>query len=69
MKGYHYLMRMAHLFNEFAKYAVSLAKHIHDEGGIRAFVRFVRETIGGPWLDPEEGRCRIEAPFLLRLVT
>lgn len=69
MKGYHYLMRMAHLFNELAKYSASLAKHIRDEGGVRAFIRFVRETIAGPWLDHEEVRRRLEAPFLSRLVT
>jgi hypothetical protein len=51
MKGYHYLMRLGHMINVLAQYSEHLVKTIR-ELGMRGFIRFVRETIGGRWLDP-----------------
>ncbi|HAL65395.1 MAG TPA: DDE transposase family protein [Bacteroidales bacterium] len=50
MKGYHYLMHLAHLFNELAQSSIELAEQV-QELGVRGFVRLLRETISGPWLD------------------
>jgi len=67
MKGYHYLMRIGHLINVLAQYSERLVKIIR-ELGMRGFIRFIRETIGGPWLDPLLVRERLAAPFQLRLI-
>ena len=66
MRGYHYLMRLGHLFNVLAHYCVALAKTVRALGA-RGFVRFVRETMAGPWLIAQEVRQRMAAPFQLRL--
>jgi len=67
MKGYHYLMRLGHLINVLAQYSERLVKMVR-ELGVRGFIRFIRETIGGPWLDPLLVRERLAAPFQLRLI-
>ena len=67
MKGYHYLMRLGHMLNVLAQYSEHLVKTIR-ELGMRGFIRFVRETIGGRWLDPLLVRERIAAHFQLRLI-
>ena len=67
MKGYHYLMRIGHLINVLAQYSERLVKIIR-ELGVRGFIRFIRETIAGPWLDPLLVRERLSAPFQLRLI-
>jgi len=67
MKGYHYLMRLGHLINILALYSERLASMVR-ELGVRGFIRFVRETITGPWLDPVWVRKRLSAPFQLRLL-
>jgi hypothetical protein len=67
MKGYHYLMRLGHLINILAIYSERLVKMVR-ELGVRGFIRFVRETITGPWLDPVWMRQRLAAPFQLRLI-
>ena len=53
MKGYHYLMRIGHLLNVPALNAVQLAKIISTLG-TRGFIRFIRQTLSGPWLDAEQ---------------
>ena len=50
MRGYHYLMRLGHLFNVLAEYSESLAKLVLELGR-RGFIRFVRETIAVHSLD------------------
>jgi len=67
MKGYHYLMRLGHLINVLAIYSERLAKIVR-ELGVQGFIRFVRTTISGPWLNPLEVRRRLAAPFQLRLI-
>jgi len=67
MKGYHYLMRLGHLINVLALYSERLIKMVR-ELGVQGFIRFVRETITGPWLDPLWVQRRLGAPFQLRLI-
>ena len=67
MKGYHYLMRLGHLINVLAVYSERLVK-IVGELGVRGFIRFIRSTISGPWLDPLEVQKRLAASFQLRLI-
>jgi len=67
MKGYHYLMRLAHLFNTLARFSKQLAG-LFAELGVRAAIGFIRNTLTGPWLDPQEIEQRMNRPFRLRLV-
>ncbi len=67
MKGYHYLMRLAHLFNTLARFSKELAG-LFAELGVRAAIGFIRNTLTGPWLDPREVEQRLNRPFRLRLV-
>jgi len=67
MKGYHYLMRIAHMLNVLTRYSERLAKLIKDTG-IRGLIRFICDTIANPWLDEGWLRKRLAEPFQLRLV-
>ena len=67
MKGYHYLMRLGHTFNILAQYSEALCKTIRDLGA-RGFIRFIRQTLIGPWFDPFWVAERLNAPFQLRLL-
>ena len=67
MKGYHYLMRLGHLINILSHNSERLVKMVR-ELGVRGFIRFVRDTISGPWLDPLWVQKRLAAPFQLRLI-
>jgi len=66
MKGYHYLMRLAHLFNVLSEYSESLSSQI-KETGIRNLIHFIRNTLTGPWLHADIERI-IMAPHQLRLL-
>jgi hypothetical protein len=66
MKGYHYLMRLAHLFNTLARFSSELAG-LFKQYGVRGAIDFIRETLTGPWLDPQEVELRLKKPFRLRL--
>jgi len=66
MKGYHYLMRIAHTFNILARFSKSL-KESFKTLGVRGFIAFVRDTLKGPWLDPVVIRTQLARPFQLRL--
>ena len=50
MKGYHYLMRIAHLLNVLVQYSSQLAPMV-AELGARGFIQFIRQTLSAPWLD------------------
>ncbi len=67
MKGYHYLMRLAHLLNTLARFSSELAG-LFFELGVRAAIGFIRNTLTGPWLEPQEVELRLQQPFRLRLV-
>jgi len=49
MKGYHYLMRLAHLINALALATKGVAQQVRTLG-VQAFLRWVRETCANPWL-------------------
>jgi hypothetical protein len=67
MKGYHYLMRLAHLFNTLARFSSELAG-LFAQYGVRDAIGFIRNTLTGPWLDPQEVERQLNIPFRLRLV-
>jgi hypothetical protein len=67
MKGYHYLMKTGHLFTILAQYSECLIKKVKAPG-LKGFIRFIRETISGPWLDEETVFRRLNRNFQLRLV-
>ena len=66
MRGFHYLMRMGHLFNVLAQYSTALIKTV-QKLGVHGFIDFVRSTMAGRWLDAKQVRQRMEAHFQLRL--
>lgn len=66
MRGFHYLMRLGHMFNVLAQYSTALIKTI-QKLGVRGFIDFVRSTMANRWLDVERVCQRLEAPFQLRL--
>lgn len=66
MKGYHFLMRLAHMLNVIAQHARALLE-IVKEYGVRGFIQYLLQTLAGPWLDPDTVRARLAAPFQLRL--
>jgi len=66
MKGYHYLMRLAHAVNVLAQYSAALLQTLRSLG-VRGFIEFIRETLAGPWLNPTWVRERLAVPFQLRL--
>jgi len=67
MKGYHYLMRLGHTFNILAQYSEALCKTVRDLG-VRGFIRFIRQTLAGPWFDLSWVAERLNTPFQLRLL-
>lgn len=67
MKGYHYLMRIAHLLNVLVQHSAQLAKLV-EELGARGLVRFIRQTLAGPWLDYRRLERRLARKRQLRLV-
>jgi hypothetical protein len=70
MRGYHYLMRLAHLINTLARFSSALAP-MFQRLGVRPFIEFIRTTLTGPWLD-QFGLAQVEQlmqrPFQLRFV-
>jgi hypothetical protein len=66
MKGYHYLMHIAHLMKELSQFSIHLVEMV-QELGIRGFIRFLRETISGPWLDLDQVQQWLEKKSQLRL--
>ncbi len=66
MKGYHYLMRMAHLFNTLARFARHLSE-FYRELGVRGVIAFVRQSCAAPWLNPDRINALLSRPFQLQL--
>jgi len=67
MKGYHYLMRLAHLLNTLVRFSKELAE-LFSTFGVQAAIGFIRNTLTGPWLDPQQIEQRLDRPCRLRLV-
>jgi hypothetical protein len=55
LKGYHYLMRIAHCLNQLLRLSVGLAEFIVSLG-VQPFLRFLRDTMTAPWLQTERLR-------------
>jgi len=66
MRGYHYLMRLGHALNILARYSNALANYVRDLGA-RGLIEFVRSTIAGLWLKPEDFEHIASAAFQIRL--
>ncbi len=66
MKGYHYLMRLAHLFNTLTRFSRRL-KGLYAKLGVRGTIAFIRESCAAPWLDPEQIKILLSKPFQLKL--
>jgi len=67
MKGYHYIIHLAHFLNELAQSSIELVEQVR-EFGIRGFIRLLRETISGPWLDKERIKLLVKERHQLRLI-
>ena len=66
MKGYHYLMRLAHLFNTLAR----CARHLRDfyrQFSVRGAIAFISTSCAAPWRDPERMRRLLAQPLQLQL--
>jgi len=66
MKGYHHLMRLAHLFNTLARFARHL-RDLYRELGVRGALAFIRSSCAAPWLDPQRMRLLLAQPLQLQL--
>ena len=66
LKGYHYLMRIGHLLNILVQYSAQLVKLV-EELGARGLIRFIYQTLSGPWLDAERVNKVLAKPRQLRL--
>jgi hypothetical protein len=66
MKGFHQLMRLAHLLKALAQYTQWVAPQVRRMG-VAAFLRFVRETCAHPWLAPLWIAQFLATPVQLRL--
>ena len=67
MRGYHYLMRLGHLINTLMRFSSTFAKKI-SELGVRGCIRFIRESLVGPWFEPKTITERLRQPFELHLI-
>jgi len=67
MKGYHCLMRLAHLFNVLALFSVALVKTVKLLGK-RGLLQLVRATLSAPWFATGDIKALIAQPFRLRLI-
>ena len=66
MTGYHYLMRLGHMFNILAQYSSQLVKMVRTIG-VRGWLRFIYQTMCGACLDPVKVGARLSSPYQLRL--
>ncbi len=67
MKGYHYLMRIGLMLNVLIQYSECFIKVIRSLGRQGA-IKFVFETLKGPWLDADYVKKQLEKPAQLRLI-
>ncbi|MEF8753618.1 MAG: transposase family protein [Accumulibacter sp.] len=66
MRGYHLLMRLAHVFNTLARFTRQL-RDLFDQLGVRGAIAFIRNSCAAPWLDSARMRVLLAKPFLLQL--
>ena len=66
MRGYHLLMRLAHVFNTLARFTRQL-RDLYRQFGVRGAIAFIRSSCAAPWLDLARMRVLLAKPFLLQL--
>ncbi len=66
MKGYHYLMHLARALNVLAHYSEQLYAIVASKG-VRAFIKYIRESLLHPWLEPQQLYERLRPNPQLRL--
>jgi len=66
MKGYHYLMRLGHALNTLAQYSEHLCEVVASKG-VRAFIKYIRDSLVHPWLEPQRLLARLRPDPQLRL--
>jgi hypothetical protein len=66
MRGYHLLMRLAHVFNTLARFTRQL-RDLFRQFGVRGAISFIRTSCAAPWLDSARMRGLLAEPFLLQL--
>ncbi len=67
MKGFHTLMRLAHMLNTLALHQVALWPTVQAKG-IGPTIHWIYQTIAGNWLDTDVIAARRSRPHSLRLV-
>ena len=67
MKGYHFLMRIGLMLNVLVQYSECFIDVIKTLGK-RGAVKFIFETLKGPWLKADYVKKHLEKPFQLRLI-
>jgi hypothetical protein len=67
MRGYHCLMHLGHLLNVLASYLSPLLAVV-KERGMQGLLAWIRSTLSGLWLQWEQVKDRLLAPFQLRLL-
>src|SRR6266699_2216759 len=66
MRGYHFLMQIAHLLNALVQNSARLVRLVRSRG-LRGLRQFLRTTCSGPWLDAERIRQLLLSPCQIRL--
>ena len=66
MRGYHFLMQIAHLLNTLVQNSARLVRLVRSRG-LRGLLQFLRTTCSGPWLDAERIRQLLLSPCQIRL--
>ncbi len=66
MKGFHYLMRIAHMMNAMAHKTLYLAQKVRLMGH-RGLINFFFETLSNPWLDTSRIQQLLFSRYQLRL--
>lgn len=68
MKGYHHLMRLAHLLNNVVMRGVEIVDWVKEKG-IRGLIHFLRQALSGALLNQASINGLLEKKFQLRLNT
>jgi DDE_Tnp_1-associated len=66
MRGFHFLMQIAHLLNTLVENSARLARLVRSRG-VRGLIQFFRTTCSGPWLEAEPIRQLLASPSQIRL--
>jgi len=66
MKGYHYLMHLGHALNVLAQYSEMLIDVVRRMG-VRPFIKFIRDSLVHPWLNPTKLKGSLRPTAQLRL--